>query len=172
MNEQQVREIAETAFKRQFGDIEIVRINVRPGFGFEDDSPVVDVNIIYDDESGRVTGRGYNCVRSGSSTRHGGRERTTSAGPASTSSPSRRSVSATRRRSEAFGRTWLRLTQESNEWARWSASVELENTTARDIASEGCATNPRFAAHDGEGVDTGLAERMRCRVHRGVSVGT
>ena len=64
MNEQQVREIAETAFKRQFSDIEIVRINVRPGFGFEDDSPVVDVNIIYDDESGRVTGRGYNCVRS------------------------------------------------------------------------------------------------------------
>ena len=64
MNEQQVREIAETAFKRQFGDIGIVRINVRPGLGFEDDSPIVDVNIIYDDESGRVTGRGYNCVRS------------------------------------------------------------------------------------------------------------
>ena len=59
MNEQQVREIAETAFKRQFGDIGIVRINVRPGLGFEDDSPIVDVNIIYDDESGQVTGHGF-----------------------------------------------------------------------------------------------------------------
>ena len=33
MNEQQLREIAEAAFKRQFGDIEIVRINVRSGVG-------------------------------------------------------------------------------------------------------------------------------------------
>ena len=58
MDEQQLREIAEAAFKRQFGDIEIVRINVRSGVGFEDDSPIVDVNIIYDDASGQVTGHG------------------------------------------------------------------------------------------------------------------
>ena len=58
MDEQQLREIAETAFKRQFCDIEIVRVNIRAGFGFEDDSPIVDVNIIYDDESGQVTGAG------------------------------------------------------------------------------------------------------------------
>ena len=62
MDEQQIREIAETAFKRQFGDIEVVRVNIRHRLDFEDD-PVVDVNIIYDDESGQVTGRGYNCVR-------------------------------------------------------------------------------------------------------------
>ena len=58
MNEQQMREIAKAAFKRQFGDTEIVRINVRPEVCFVDYSSVVDVNIIYDDESGRVTGRG------------------------------------------------------------------------------------------------------------------
>ena len=58
MDEQQLREIAEAAFKRQFGGIEIIRINIRPGFGFEDDSPIVDVNIIYDDDSGQITGRG------------------------------------------------------------------------------------------------------------------
>ena len=48
MNEQQIREIAETAFKRQFPDVELARVNVWPGVGFEDDSPVVDVHIIYD----------------------------------------------------------------------------------------------------------------------------
>ena len=47
MDERQIREIAEAAFNRQFADVEIVRINVWPGFVFEDDSPVVDVNIIY-----------------------------------------------------------------------------------------------------------------------------
>ena len=63
MDEQQLREIAAAAFKRQFGDIDIVRINVRRGVGFEDDSPIVDVNIIYDDESGRVTGHGLASTR-------------------------------------------------------------------------------------------------------------
>ena len=48
MNEQQIRRIAETAFKRQFPDVKLVRVNVWPGVGFEDDSPVVDVHIIYD----------------------------------------------------------------------------------------------------------------------------
>ena len=64
MNEQQVREVAEAAFKRHFGDVEIVRINIRQGLDFEDDSPAVDVNIIYDDESGQVTGRGFLSVLS------------------------------------------------------------------------------------------------------------
>ena len=58
MNEQQLREIAEAAFKRQFGDIEVVRINIRQRLGHDDD-PVVDVDIYYDDECGQVTGRGY-----------------------------------------------------------------------------------------------------------------
>ena len=64
MNEQEIREIVEAAFKRQFGDIEIVRINVRPGFGFEDDSPVVDVSIIYDGKYEQLNGRGFLRVQS------------------------------------------------------------------------------------------------------------
>ena len=59
MDEQELREIAEAAFKHQFGDIDIIRVNIRQGVGFEDDSPIVDVDIIYDDESGPVTGRGF-----------------------------------------------------------------------------------------------------------------
>ena len=47
MNNQQVRDIAEAAFKARFGDIDIVSINVKPGFDHCDD-PLVDVNIIYD----------------------------------------------------------------------------------------------------------------------------
>ena len=47
MNNQQVREIAEAAFKARFGDVGIVSINVEPGFDHCDD-PMVDVRIIYD----------------------------------------------------------------------------------------------------------------------------
>ena len=61
MNEQQMREIAEAAFKRQFGHIDIVRINIRQRLDFEDD-PAVDVNMVYDD-NGQLTGRGYSRVR-------------------------------------------------------------------------------------------------------------
>lgn len=61
MNEQQMREIAEAAFKREFGDIEVVGVNIRQRLDFEGD-PVVDVDIIYDDECGQVTGRGYSRV--------------------------------------------------------------------------------------------------------------
>ena len=64
MNEQQIREIAKAAFKRQFSDVEIFRIDVRPGVGFEDDSPVVDVNIIYDGEYEQLNARGFGCIRS------------------------------------------------------------------------------------------------------------
>ena len=46
MNIEQVREIAEAAFKARFGDIGIV-VNVKPGFDHDDD-PLVDVRIIYD----------------------------------------------------------------------------------------------------------------------------
>ena len=49
MNHQQVREIAEVAFKARFGDIGIVSINIKPGFDHYDD-PLVDVKIIYDAE--------------------------------------------------------------------------------------------------------------------------
>ena len=48
MTEQEIREIAEAAFKDEFPDVKLDRVNVWPGFGFEDDSPVVDVSIIYD----------------------------------------------------------------------------------------------------------------------------
>ena len=47
MNNQQVREIAEPAFKARFGDIGIVGINIAPGFDHYND-PLVDVRIIYD----------------------------------------------------------------------------------------------------------------------------
>ena len=58
MNDQQVRDIAESAFKARFGDIDIVGINVKPGFGFEDDSPVPDMNIIYGGTVGQLGGGG------------------------------------------------------------------------------------------------------------------
>ena len=47
MNHQQVRDIAEAAFKARFGDIDIVSVNVKAGFDHYDD-PLVDVKIIYD----------------------------------------------------------------------------------------------------------------------------
>ena len=53
MNSQQVREIAETAFRSRFGDIDIVSINIRPGFDDYDD-PLVDVKIVYDAEVERL----------------------------------------------------------------------------------------------------------------------
>ncbi len=56
MNERQRREIAESAFKRQFSDVESFRIDAHPGFDLEDDSPVVDVNTVYDNHTGEGTG--------------------------------------------------------------------------------------------------------------------
>lgn len=47
MNEQQIGEIAEAVFKTRFGDVEVVKVDVRPGFD-HCDAPMVDVNIIYD----------------------------------------------------------------------------------------------------------------------------
>ena len=64
MDEQQIREVAEAAFQRYFGAIEVFRVNVRPGYGFEDDSPVVDVTIIYDGKYEQLNGAGLLRVQS------------------------------------------------------------------------------------------------------------
>ena len=47
MHEQQGEEIAETAFKARFGEVDVVCVNVKHGFDHCDD-PALDVNIIYD----------------------------------------------------------------------------------------------------------------------------
>ena len=53
MNHQQVRDIAEAAFKTRFGDIGIVSISVEPGFDHCDD-PKLEVRIVYDAEVERL----------------------------------------------------------------------------------------------------------------------
>ena len=58
MNDQQIREIAEAAFRAHFGDVKVVRINIRRGFDHEND-PVVDVNIIYDGKYEQLRGRRF-----------------------------------------------------------------------------------------------------------------
>ena len=63
MNERQVREIAETAFRARFGDIEVVSVNVKPGFDHYDD-PLVNVKIIYDGTVEQLGGEGILCVLS------------------------------------------------------------------------------------------------------------
>ena len=63
MNSEQVVGIAEAAFRARFGDVKVVRVNVRSGFDQEDD-PVVDVNIIYDGKYERLKGGGLGDVRS------------------------------------------------------------------------------------------------------------
>ena len=63
MNEQQIREIAETAFKRYFGDVEVFRVNVWPGFDHDED-PKVDVKIIYDGKYEQLNGAGMVRVQS------------------------------------------------------------------------------------------------------------
>ena len=63
MNDQQIREIAEAAFRVRFGDVKIVRVNIRRGFDHEDD-PVVDVSIIYDGMYEQLKGGGLMDVRS------------------------------------------------------------------------------------------------------------
>ncbi len=60
---QQVRDIAETAFKARFGDIEIVSVNIKPGFDHYDD-PMLDVKIIYDGTFEQLGGEGTLEVRS------------------------------------------------------------------------------------------------------------
>ena len=62
MNIQQVREIAETAFKTRFSDIEI-SVNVKPAFDHCGD-PMVDVKIIYDAAFEDLSAEGMMRVRS------------------------------------------------------------------------------------------------------------
>ena len=64
MNEQQIRKIAEAAFRRHFVDVKMVRVNIRPRLAFEDDSPVVDVNIIYEGKYEQLNGAGLLRVQS------------------------------------------------------------------------------------------------------------
>ena len=63
MDIEQVREIAEAAFKARFHDIDIVSINVKPGFDHDDD-PLVDVRIIYDGTVEQLGGEGILRVQS------------------------------------------------------------------------------------------------------------
>ena len=63
MNAQRIREIAETAFKRHFGDVEIVQVNIEPGFDHDED-PVVDVTLIYDGKYEQLNGAGLLRVQS------------------------------------------------------------------------------------------------------------
>ena len=58
MNEQQVRKIAEAAFRTRFGDVKLVRVSVRRGFDFDEDDPMVDVNIVYDGKYEQLNGSG------------------------------------------------------------------------------------------------------------------
>ena len=63
MNEQQVREITEAAFKSHFGDVKLLGVNVRRGFDYDDD-PVVAVNVIYDGKVEQLSGAGIVGIRS------------------------------------------------------------------------------------------------------------
>ena len=64
MNEQQVGEVAKAAFHSSCGDVEVVRVNVRRGFDYDEDGPTVDVNIIYDGKVEQLDGQGLVRVRS------------------------------------------------------------------------------------------------------------
>ena len=63
MNEEQVREIAQTVFNAYFGDIDVVCINVEAGFDHCDD-PMFDVTIVYDAEFEQLNAAGILNVRS------------------------------------------------------------------------------------------------------------
>ena len=62
MNDQQVKEIVEAAFRAHIGEIKVVRVNIRRGFDHEDD-PVVDVTIIYDGKYEQLKGSRILAVR-------------------------------------------------------------------------------------------------------------
>lgn len=49
MTEQHLREIAKVAFRRYFLDVDIIKIDVKPGFQhFDENLPAVDVTISFD----------------------------------------------------------------------------------------------------------------------------
>ena len=55
INEAQIREIAERAFKAHFTGIDIVRVDVRPRLDHDSD-PVVDVKFVCDGDNGQLKG--------------------------------------------------------------------------------------------------------------------
>lgn len=57
MNEKEMREIVEAAFKARFDDVELVCINVKPWVDYEGDH-VVDIKIIYDGKVEQLDGEG------------------------------------------------------------------------------------------------------------------
>ena len=63
IDEQQIREIAENAFRAHFSDFEIVRIDVEPTLDHDGDK-VVDVNIYCDSKNGLARGPGLSRVQS------------------------------------------------------------------------------------------------------------
>ena len=64
MNDQQIKEIAKAAFRAQF-DIDVVRVNIRRGFDFQDDRmPVVDLTVIYDGKYEQLNAAGLSDVDS------------------------------------------------------------------------------------------------------------
>ena len=63
MNEGRIREIAEEAFKTRFSDVKLVRVNVKPALGPEEQR-YVDVTIIYDGKYEQLNGDGLMRVQS------------------------------------------------------------------------------------------------------------
>lgn len=63
MNEHQVGEIAEAAFRAHFCDVKVVCVNVRRGFDYDENDPMVDVSIIYDGKYEQLSGDGLLDVR-------------------------------------------------------------------------------------------------------------
>lgn len=63
MNEEQIRTIAECAFRAHFSEVKVDQVQVKPRLDHDGD-PVVDVNIIYDGKYEQVAGAGLLDVQS------------------------------------------------------------------------------------------------------------
>lgn len=63
ISERRIRKIAEEAFKTRFSDVKLVRINIQPTLG-PDEQPYVDVTIIYDGKYEQLNGTGLLRVQS------------------------------------------------------------------------------------------------------------
>ena len=63
MDKQQIRKIAEDAFKMHFSDFEIIRIDIEPRVDHDEDR-VVDVNIYYYGQTKKLRGAGLLRVHS------------------------------------------------------------------------------------------------------------
>ena len=51
--DEEIRKIAEEAFRKHYGDIELVRVNIKHGLDFYGD-PMVELRYVYDDKRGKV----------------------------------------------------------------------------------------------------------------------